>query len=102
MRIKAVVHEAEDGGFWVEVPVLPGCVTQAETQEELMKNLHEAIEGTFVSMRASKAGTCCFALVMPGLDPRIDPSSVYLMDCRVKPFNDDVYMRDLPGLRNAH
>ena len=45
MKIKAVVHEAEEGGFWAEVPALPGCLTQAETKEELMKNLHEAIEG---------------------------------------------------------
>jgi predicted RNase H-like HicB family nuclease len=45
MKIKVVVHEAEEGGFWAEVPALPGCVTQAETKEELMKNLHEAIEG---------------------------------------------------------
>ena len=45
MNIKVVVHEAEEGGFWAEVPALPGCVTQGETKEELMKNLHEAIEG---------------------------------------------------------
>jgi len=45
MKIKVVVHEADEGGFWAEVPALPGCVTQGETKEELMKNLHEAIEG---------------------------------------------------------
>jgi predicted RNase H-like HicB family nuclease len=45
MKIKVIVHEAEEGGFWAEVPALPGCVTQGETKEELMKNLHEAIEG---------------------------------------------------------
>ncbi|MBI1203378.1 MAG: DUF1902 domain-containing protein [Rhodopseudomonas sp.] len=45
MKIKVVVHEAEEGGFWAEVPALPGCATQGDTLDELMKNLHEAIEG---------------------------------------------------------
>jgi Uncharacterized conserved protein len=45
MKIKVVVHEAEEGGFWGEVPAIPGCASQGETLDELMKNLHEAIEG---------------------------------------------------------
>ena len=45
MTIKAVVHKAEEGGFWAEVPALPGCVTQGETMTELRENLREAIEG---------------------------------------------------------
>ena len=45
MTLKAIVHEAEEGGFWAEVPALPGCVTQGETLEEIEANLHEAIEG---------------------------------------------------------
>ena len=45
MTLKAIVHEAEEGGFWAEVPALPGCVTQGETMEEITKNLHEAVEG---------------------------------------------------------
>jgi predicted RNase H-like HicB family nuclease len=45
MKLKAVVHEAEEGGYWAEVPALPGCVTEAETMEQLMANLREAIEG---------------------------------------------------------
>lgn len=44
MKLKAIIHEAEEGGYWAEVPALPGCVTQAETREELEKNLREAIE----------------------------------------------------------
>jgi predicted RNase H-like HicB family nuclease len=44
MTIKAVVHQAEEGGFWAEVPALPGCVTQAETMDSLRRNLKEAIE----------------------------------------------------------
>jgi predicted RNase H-like HicB family nuclease len=45
MKLHAIIHEAEEGGFWAEVPALPGCVTQAETMRELETNLREAIEG---------------------------------------------------------
>jgi predicted RNase H-like HicB family nuclease len=45
MKIHAIVHKAEEGGFWAEVPSIPGCATQAETMEELRSNLREAIEG---------------------------------------------------------
>ena len=44
MTIKAIVHE-EDGGYWAEVPSLPGCFTQGDTLDELVANLWEAIEG---------------------------------------------------------
>jgi predicted RNase H-like HicB family nuclease len=45
MTLKAIIHEAEEGGYWAEVPALPGCFTQGETLQELEANLHEAIEG---------------------------------------------------------
>lgn len=45
MTLKAIIHEAEEGGFWAEVPALPGCFTQGETLKELEANIHEAIEG---------------------------------------------------------
>ncbi len=45
MNIKAIIHEAEEGGFWAEVPALPGCVTQGETMDEIKSNLREAVEG---------------------------------------------------------
>ena len=45
VKIKVVVHEAEEGGFWAEVPAIPGCATQGETMDELLRNVHEAIEG---------------------------------------------------------
>jgi predicted RNase H-like HicB family nuclease len=44
MIIKAIIHNAEEGGFWAEVPALPGCLTQGETREEIRENLLEAIE----------------------------------------------------------
>lgn len=45
MKIKVVIHNAEEGGFWAEVPAIPGCMTQGETYEELLEKLYEAIEG---------------------------------------------------------
>ena len=45
MNLKAIVHVAEEGGFWAEVPALPGCATQGETLDELVSNLREAIDG---------------------------------------------------------
>jgi hypothetical protein len=44
MKLKAIIHEAEEGGFWAEVPALPGCFTQGESLEELEANIAEAIE----------------------------------------------------------
>lgn len=43
MEFSVVVHEAEEGGFWAEVPALPGCYSQEETLEELRANIEEAI-----------------------------------------------------------
>ena len=45
MKLKAIVHSAEEGGYWAEVPSIPGCATQGESLDELLKNIHEAIEG---------------------------------------------------------
>jgi predicted RNase H-like HicB family nuclease len=45
MRLKVIVHEAEEGGLWAEVPSIPGCATEGETFEELLANLYEAVEG---------------------------------------------------------
>ncbi len=45
MKLKVIVHEAEEGGYWAEVPAIPGCATQGETFEELLQHLYEAVEG---------------------------------------------------------
>ncbi len=45
MKIKVVIHDAPEGGYWAEVPAIPGCATQGETFEELLRNLYEAVEG---------------------------------------------------------
>jgi len=45
MKLKVIVHQAEEGGYWAEVPAIPGCVSQGGTKEELRENILEAIEG---------------------------------------------------------
>lgn len=45
MKLKVIVHEAEEGGYWAEVPAIPGCMTQGETFDELLQNIYEAVEG---------------------------------------------------------
>ena len=45
MKVKVVIHEAEEGGFWAEVPAIPGCATQGETFQELLTNLDDAVKG---------------------------------------------------------
>jgi predicted RNase H-like HicB family nuclease len=45
VKLKVVIHEAEEGGYWAEVPSVPGCVTQGDTFDELLSNIYEAVEG---------------------------------------------------------
>lgn len=44
MKLKVIVHEAEEGGYWAEVPAIPGCVSQGGTIDELLSNIQEAVE----------------------------------------------------------
>ena len=44
MQYSVVVHSAEEDGFWVEVPALPGCYSQGESVDESLQNVTEAIE----------------------------------------------------------
>ena len=45
MTLKVLIHKAEEGGYWAEVPALPGCVSQGETVDDVRTNVPEAIEG---------------------------------------------------------
>ncbi len=45
MRLKVLVHSAEEGGFWAEVPALPGCISEGETLDETLDHVREAAEG---------------------------------------------------------
>lgn len=44
MKLTVVVHQAEEGGYWAEVPAIPGCAAQGDTSEDLLKNVYEAVE----------------------------------------------------------
>jgi predicted RNase H-like HicB family nuclease len=45
MKVKVAIHEAEEGGYWAEVPAIPGYASQGDSFDELIANLREAIEG---------------------------------------------------------
>lgn len=72
MKIKVVVHEADEGGFWAEVPAIPGCATQGETMDELLRNLHEAIEGC---LSVDIADESAFFRWMRGSDQCVTPDT---------------------------
>ena len=52
MNVTVLVHDAEEGGYWAEVPEFPGCVSQGDTLDELERNIREAIEAWLASERA--------------------------------------------------
>jgi len=56
MEFTVVIQKAEEGGFWAEVPALPGCYSQGETVEETMENIREAIEGHVEALRQEGQG----------------------------------------------
>ena len=58
MTIRAIIHKAGEGGFWAEVPALPGCNTQGETEEEIRANLQEAIELWFEAGDEMSSQSC--------------------------------------------
>jgi predicted RNase H-like HicB family nuclease len=45
MKLKVFVHPADEGGFWAEVPALPGCVSEGDTLDQTLANIREAAEG---------------------------------------------------------
>jgi len=54
MTVKAIIHKAEEGGLWAEVPALPGCVTQGESIDELRSNLNDAVKLWLEARQATK------------------------------------------------
>lgn len=44
MKLKVIIHEAKEGGYWAEVPAIKGCATQGETFQELLLNIYEAVD----------------------------------------------------------
>ncbi|MBU4221799.1 MAG: type II toxin-antitoxin system HicB family antitoxin [Euryarchaeota archaeon] len=51
MEYTILVYKAEEGGYWAEVPALPGCFSQGETIEETMENTKEAIESHLIVLK---------------------------------------------------
>ncbi len=45
MKFQVLLHAAEEGGFWAEVPALPGCVSEGDTYDETLANIREAATG---------------------------------------------------------
>jgi predicted RNase H-like HicB family nuclease len=63
MKIKAIIHPAEEGGYWAEVPALPGCITEGDTREEVIANLKDAIEG-WLEVASSKDKIAAIAVTI--------------------------------------
>ncbi len=55
-KYTVVVHPAEEGGYWVEVPALPGCYSQGESVEEAVSKVREAIEAHLEALRQEGQG----------------------------------------------
>ena len=51
MDFTVILHEAEEGGYWVEVPSLPGCLSQGETVDETLENVADAIRSHVEALR---------------------------------------------------
>lgn len=51
MDYTILIHQAEEGGFWSEVPALPGCYSQGETIDETLQNSKEAIEAHLLALK---------------------------------------------------
>jgi predicted RNase H-like HicB family nuclease len=57
VTLKVLIHKAEEGGYWAEVPALPGCVSQGKTVDDVRANVREAIEGWLLAEEdTTKAG----------------------------------------------
>jgi predicted RNase H-like HicB family nuclease len=74
VTLKVLIHKAEEGGYWAEVPALPGCVSQGETVDDVRTNIREAIEGWLLAEEGTtQEGAAMFAtanLSVSGFDVR--------------------------------
>ena len=50
MNFAVIIHTAEEGGYWVEVPALEGCYGQGETVEEALEDIRGAIESHLIAL----------------------------------------------------
>ena len=52
MEYVVVIHSAEEGGYWAEVPALEGCFAQGETVEDLLEEARGAIASHLEALSA--------------------------------------------------
>ena len=52
MEYTIVLHPAEEGGYWAEVPALPGCYSQGETVEKTIMNINKAVSSHLIALKA--------------------------------------------------
>jgi predicted RNase H-like HicB family nuclease len=52
MSVQAILRSGQHGGFWVEVPSLPGCIARGRTRDEAMENVYEAVGRAVEAYRA--------------------------------------------------
>ncbi|HTQ40180.1 MAG TPA: type II toxin-antitoxin system HicB family antitoxin [Pirellulales bacterium] len=45
MKLKVLIHAAEEGGYWAEIPALPGCISEGDTLDDTLAHIREAAEG---------------------------------------------------------
>jgi predicted RNase H-like HicB family nuclease len=50
MNFKVILQEAEEGGYIVSCPALPGCHSQGDNMEDALENIREAIIGCLESL----------------------------------------------------
>jgi len=53
VTLRVLIHAADEGGFWAEVPALPGCASHGETVDEVRTNVRDAIEGWLLAEDAA-------------------------------------------------
>ena len=44
IKLKVLLEPAEEGGYTVHVPSLPGCISEGDSREDALRNIQEAIE----------------------------------------------------------
>jgi predicted RNase H-like HicB family nuclease len=52
MEYIIVIHSAEEGGYWAELPALSGCFVQGESIDEILRDAPDAITSHLEALSA--------------------------------------------------
>lgn len=52
MKYRVLIEHDEDGMFIIDVPALPGCISQGKTRGKALQNIQEAIAAYLESLKA--------------------------------------------------